>query len=292
MSAVSSASPSRRRTAAVRTATLPLALVGTSALLAFVAAALGLLLPEAYAGARSTAPMLRGYDLVTAVVVAPALAIATVRARRGSRLAHLVVAASLAALVYTYAFFVLGTGFTALFLLHLAVFTTALGALVLVLVRVDVGAAAERAAHVPVWPAAAALGLLAVALGGMWTAAVIATAINGAVPVGSALVETAEIVHLSVVLDLGVQVPLYATAAALVLRRTGWGYVLAFVALAAGIPVQIAYLAAMPLQVAAGVPEAVPFDPLEPVIVAVYVAGLVPLLRRVPTSGRRPPHEA
>lgn len=80
------------------------------------------------------------------------------------------------------------------------------------------------------------------------------------------------------VLDLAVQVPLYAAAAVLVWRRIGWGYVLAFVALVSGIPEQLSYLAAMPLQVSADVPEAVSLEPLEPVILAMYVLGLVVLL--------------
>jgi len=36
----------------------------------------------------------------------------------------------------------------------------------------------------------------------------------------------------------------------------------------------------MPFRVAGGVPGAVPFDPLGPVILAVYLGGLVPLLGR------------
>lgn len=278
MPAMSQAPPASRRTTEGQGRGFPVFLASTVAVLAAGAALCGLLLDDIYTGAGSTAQMFRGYDLVTAILIAPALVMAVARARRGSLVGHLAAAALLAALVYTYAFYIFGSGFNDLFLLHLGVFSTALAALVLALARIDVEAAAQLAARARVWPAAAALALLAVSLGGMWVAAAVTNAVDGAVPAGSALVETVGTVHLSVVLDLGVQVPLYAAAAVLVWRRTGWGYVLAFVALASGIPVQFAYLVAMPFQAVAGVPGAVTFDPFEPVILAVYVAGLASLL--------------
>jgi hypothetical protein len=84
-------------------------------------------------------------------------------------------------------------------------------------------------------------------------------------------VESTTLIHTSAVLDLAVQVPLYAVGAVLLWRRSAWGYVLAFVALLSGIPEQISYLVGMPFQVWAGVPGAVAFDPLEPVIAGLYV---------------------
>ncbi len=262
-------------------------LVWVVAALALAAAVPGLVIDGIYAGPRSTAEILRGYDLVTAVLVVPALGVAALQARRGSLPGHLVTAGLLADLVYGYAFYVFGTGFNALFLLHIVLFSAGLTALVLTVAGLDVGAVAEWFRGIRhVWPAAVALGLLAVSLGGMWISAGVTNAVTGTVPPGSAMVETDQIIHLSMVLDLAIQVPLYAAAAVLVWRRTGWGYVLAFVALVSGIPEQLSYLAAMPLQVIAGVPEAVPLEPLEPVILAMYVLGLVMLL------GGRPRHAA
>jgi hypothetical protein len=64
--------------------------------------------------------------------------------------------------------------------------------------------------------------------------------------------------------------------------------VLAAVALFAGLLHQVSYVVAMPFQVAADIPGAVSYDPGEPVIVLLYVAGAVLLLRgaRLPETGR------
>ena len=176
-----------------------------------------------------------------------------------------------------------GAGFNVLFLLHIALFSASLTALVLTIAGLHMVAVAEWFRGIRhVWPAAVALGLLAVSLGGMWISAGAINAVTGTVPAGSAMVETDQIIDLSMVLDLAVQVPLYAAAAGLVWCRTGWGYLLAFVALVSGIPEQLGYLVTMPLQVMASVPQAVPLEPLEPVILAMYVLGLVVLL-----AGRR-----
>lgn len=254
-------------------------LVWIAAALALAAALAGLLLDDVYTGATSTAQILRGYDLATAVLVVPALTVAAGYLRRGSLLGRLVTAGLLADLVYSYAFFVFGTSFNDLFLLHLAVFSASLTALVLTVAGADLDAVAKRLqAPTRVWPAAAGLALLALSLGGMWISAALVNAVNETIPAGSRLVETTTVVHLGMALDLAVQVPLYAVAAVLLWRRSAWGYVLAFVALLSGIPEQVSYLVAMPLQVMAGVRGAVAFDPLEPVILVVYALGLVVLL--------------
>jgi hypothetical protein len=264
---------------AVRTGNKVAELVWVAAALALAAALAGLLLDGVYTGAGSTAQILRGYDVATAVLVVPGLSVAAGYLRAGSLLGRLVSAGLLADLVYSYAFYVFGTPFNDLFLLHLGVFSASLTALVLTVAGADLDAVATRF-HAPTraWPAAATLALLALSLGAMWISAAIVNAVNQRIPAGSRLVETTEVVHLGMALDVAVQVPLYAAAAVLLWRRSAWGYVLAFVALLSGIPEQVSYLVAMPLQVMAGVPGAVAFDPLEPVILAVYALGLVMLL--------------
>lgn len=252
------------------------------------AAVTGLLAEGVYAGTRPTAEMLRGYDLVTALVVVPALATAARRAWHGSVLAHLTLASLLGYVVYTYAYYLFGTGFNDLFLLHGAVFATGLIALGLTLASLDLSALAKRFdSRTRVRTIAGILGVLAAALGGMWVYLAVDNAVTGDVPTGSMLVETAAIVHLGMALDLTLLVPLYAAAALQLWRRTPWGYALAGLALFAGLLHQLSYLVAMPFQVAADVPGAVAYDPGEPVIVLLYLTASVLLLH-----GARPRKEA
>lgn len=252
----------------------------TTALLALIAAGAGLLVDDVYDGAASTAAMLRGYDLVTAAVAVPALACATWLAHDGSVRARLTSASLVAYLVYTYAYYLFGTGFNDLFLLHALVLATALISLILHLTGVGTDAVARQRAGGRTRGAAIVLGALAVGLGGMWVYFALHNAITGEVPAGSQLVETTAIVHLGMALDLTLLVPLYAAAAVLLWRGAAWGYVLGTISLVAGVLHQVSYLVAMPFQVAADVPGAVSSDPGEPVVVLAYLLGLFLLLRR------------
>lgn len=246
----------------------------------------GLLIDGLYGEPASTASMLRGFDLVTLVVVAPLLAGALVWARRGSLRAWLLWMGVLAAVVYAYAYYLFGAGFNGAFLLHVAVFSAALFALVLGLSAGRVDSVAEAVGgRVPVRLIGGLLAFLAVGLGGMWIFHALSFAVTGRVPEGSALVETPAVVHLGIALDLAVLVPAYALAAGLLWRRTPWGYVLAGLMLVSGSVQQLAYLAAMPFQVAADVPGATGWDPWEPLIAAVFLGAAAALLagiRRLP----------
>ncbi|WP_199511662.1 hypothetical protein [Nucisporomicrobium flavum] len=252
-------------------------LAASAGALALTATLAGLLVDDVYAGDVSTAEMFRGFDLVTAMAVVPGLAWAMHLARNGSARARLIVTGLLAYLIYTYAYYLFGTGFNDLFLLHVAVFAAALPAFTLSLVTADAGPAAERSGSRVI---AGILGALAVALGGMWVYLAASNAATGGVPAGSRLVETDTVVHLGMALDLSLLVPLYATTAVLLWRRMRWGSVLAAVALVAGLLHQVDYIVAMPFQVAADVPGAVPYDPAEPVIVLLYLVATALLFRR------------
>ena len=257
------------------------------AALALAASLVGLVADGIYAGAASTAEMLRGFDVVTAIVVVPSLVVAGHLARRGSVAARLVTAGLLAYLVYTYAYYLFGTGFNDLFLLHAAVFASALFALLLAITTIDVTSTTVRfRPDTRARSIAGILGVLAVGLGAMWVYVAVSNAVTGRVPAGSQLVETDTVVHLGMALDLALLVPLYAAAAALLWRHAAWGCVLAAVALIAGVLHQLSYIVAMPFQVAAGVPGAVSYDPIEPVIVLLYLVATALLLhgaRRAPT---------
>jgi hypothetical protein len=236
--------------------------------------------------------MLRGYDLVTLAVALPVLLWASTGVRRTTWPGRLTAAAVLAYLGYTYAYHLLGNGFTDLLLLHLAVIVGSITALTRMLGTLSrIGSGATRSPTACSSPraargAATTLGVLAAALGGMWVSVCLMYAVTGNLPEGSLLVETDQVVQLGIVLDLAVLVPLYGTAATLLWRGRWWGVVLGAIALVAGLLHQVSYLVALVFQDLAGVPGAVPFDPFEPVIVGLYVAGAVLLFRGLGRSGR------
>jgi len=240
--------------------------------------------------------MLRGYDLITLVVVVPVLALAQLWARRGSDRAQLLWAGMLAYLAYTYAYYLFGTSFNDLFLLHAVVFGGSLFALVLTVSALDVPAiGAGFGLRTPRRLISAVLGLLAAGLGGMWVYYSVRFAVTREVPAGSALVEPDHVVHLGIALDLALLVPAYALAAVLLWRGIAAGFVLASVALVSGSLHQVSYMVALPFQAAADVPGAVAFDPLEPAIALLFGVATALLLGG---AGRRhgegdptePPH--
>jgi hypothetical protein len=251
-----------------------------------VAAASGLLLTDVYPEAAGTEAMLRGYDLLTLVVVVPGLAVALLAQRRGPHVpAELFEVSLLAYLVYTYAYHLLGIGFTDLMLLHAAVLASGLITLVLTLARIDTAAVATAfGPRTRPRLAGGILGVLAVALAAMWVGWSLHNAVTGEIPPGSALVESETIVHLGIVLDLTLLVPLYACAAVLLWRRVAWGLVLGVLAAVAGLLHQVSYLLAMLAQYAADVPGAVAFDPGEPIIIVLYAVAAAALLLGLPDS--------
>lgn len=254
--------------------------------LVLTASAAGLLGNGIYgADAASTTATLGAYDLVTAVVIVPLLALSLRFARRGSAHARLLCVSLLAYLLYTYAYYVFGTALGGLLVMHTAIIATVLIAFCGQLAGLDVAAFEHRLQHrARNRGAAAVLGLLAAALGGMWIYTWLDAAASGTVPIGSLLVETDVIIQLATVLDLGLLVPLYTAAAVLLVRRSTWGYVLGVIALVAGVLHQVSYVVAMPAPVAAGIPGAVAYDPTEPIIASIYLLGAFLLLRR----NRRP----
>jgi hypothetical protein len=247
---------------------------------AMVAAGLGLLLDGVYGSDEATVQMLRGFDAVTLLVIGPSLLLAVRSDRHGSTRGRLLAASLLAYLGYTYLYYLLGAGFTDLMLLHAPLLTTTLVALVLTLRDLPVPSLGDRATGGGARVAAGVLALLAVSLGAMWTYAVVAHAVDGTLPAGSSLVESGTMVHLGIVLDLSLLVPLYAAAAVLLWRRRAWGVVLGALALVAGTLHQVSYVVALLFQYAADVPGSVPMDPVEPVILLLFGTATVLLLRR------------
>lgn len=248
-------------------------------LLVLLASLGGLLIDGVYGEPASVAEMLRGYDLTTLLLAVPGLVLCQLWARRHSDRAQLVWLGLLAYLVYIYAYYLFGTSFNALFLLHVLVFAGSLGALLVASLALDThGIATRFARRTPRRSVSAVLGLLAAALGGLWVYWSIRTVTTGQVPPGSALVEPDVVVHLGVALDLAVLVPAYAVAAVLLWRGVAAGYLLAAALLVSSTLHQVSYMVALGFQAMAGVPGAVAFDPVEPLIAALCAVSTVVLL--------------
>jgi hypothetical protein len=273
---VQAPTPPRRGTGSVHQS-----LAAGVAVTAMLAAVVGLAFGHLYGNDQSTVQMLRGFDAVTLVVIGPSLLLALRAERRGSETGSLVVSSLLAYLAYTWAYHLLGAGFTDVLLVHAALFSTTLVALGLSLRGVVSATLVERVERAEVRIPAAVLGLLAVALAAMWGFACVAYAVDGTVPAGSSLVESDTVVHLGIVLDLTMLVPLYAVAAVLLWRRRAVGFVLAVLALVAGTLHQVSYVVALLFQSAADVPGSVVMDPVEPVILLLYGVATAVLLRPV-----------
>ena len=259
-------------------ADLLLAIAATS--LFVLASLLGLLRDGIYQDTAPVATMLRGYDLITLVLVVPTLGVTLLHRVRDRPRALLLRIGLLAFGVYNYALYLFGTEFNAVLLVHIGAFTLALYALIVSLVRLDVAnLAAQLRPRTPVRTVAAILLVLAVGLGGMWIAGAVDFALTGRLPEeGSQLVLPISWTHLAYVLDLALLVPGYALAAVLLWRRRPWGYPLATMLLVAGVVSQVAYMAALIFQASAGVPGAVAFDPIEPAIALIYLAATAGML--------------
>lgn len=258
---------------------LAVAVVGLLA----VSSLAGLLVDGLYRESPEVVAIFRGYDLATLVAAVPLLAITLIPPLRASSRARLVTAGVLVFVVYDYAYYVFGTAFNDLFLLHVAVFSTALFALILTVLSLsgtDIttwlpGRSSARAVAV-------ILGLLAVSLAGLWVSGALGFAFNGTMPDdGNALISPIELTHLGYAMDLALLVPTYALAAVWLWRRRPGGHVLGAVVLIGGALTQVTYVAGLVFQSRADVPGAVTFDPFAPVIFGLYVLGAALLLKDI-----------
>jgi hypothetical protein len=263
--------PAPPRSAAAATAARWLT-AAAAALMAGASAA-GLWAPGLYTDSAAVEAMFRGFDLVTLVVVAPLLAATLLPGWRDRPAGQLSRLSLLAYCIYNYAYYLFGAQLNAALLVHVATFTTSLYALVLSLVALDI---AELAGHfrrrTPVRAVAVIILLLALPLAAFQISGLAGFALTGTVPgEPSQLVVPLEFTRLGAVLDLSLLVPAYLLAAAWLWRRRAWGFLLATVVLVAGALHQVSYVTAMLFQLAADVPGAA-FDPVEPAIVALFVA--------------------
>ena len=177
---------------------------------------------EVFNGALAEA---RGWSLVTLAIALPLLAFSLRAARKGSQSGHLAWVGTLAYLVYTYLEFAVSPPFSALYLLYVVAFASAIPALVMGVLAVDAAALERKLGDALPRRSIAAFGLtLGVLLTLAWLKGILARTVAGEFGWPSGVDAIGHVVH---ALDLGLQVPLGIATGLLLLRRRPGGAVLA-----------------------------------------------------------------
>jgi hypothetical protein len=256
-----------------------LVLSAVAAALTATAGLAGLLVDGVYGDVAVVTAVARGSDLAAVAVGVPLLVFALAGTIRGSTRAQLAWLGMLAYLVYDYAYYVYGSTFNDLFLLHVAILVTSAFALGLALIDLDISTVGQRT---PVRWVSGLLMLLGGSIILMWAYNSVAFAITGRPPT-DALPVPPDRVHLGYAIDLTLFGPIAVLAAVLLWRRTAWGHVLGVVvSLFAGV-YQLNYLAARYL-VADGGSR---FDWLGVVMAAGLLAAAAVLLLHTPGRPER-----
>jgi hypothetical protein len=243
-----------------------------------VASVAGLLAGDLYRDGAWAREAARGGDLVTLVLAAPLLVVSLLLTWRGSRRAEPVWIGMLVYGTYAYAYYVFGSAFNDLFLVHIGVFSASVFGLVCALTSADIGALWHglRGARSARW-VGAFLVLVGIAQGGLWIFVVARNAVTGEVlhdiPVRGQ--------HLVFALDLSLLVPALVVAGALLFRRRPLGFVLGAAMAVFGAAYQANLMVASAFQDAADVRGVAAFAPESVFLTAAFaVAALLMLIPR------------
>lgn len=244
-----------------------LSTVGVAALAA-AETLLGLLVEGFYRDPQALRVQAYGQDLVTLVVVLPALLVGLRLARRGSLRGAFLWLGALGYLAYTYAVYAVITEFNPFFLGYVALFGLSLFTFVAGLLGVDAEAVGRQlAGRLPVRLVAGYFAAMGTIVALLWLAEAVPATLSGTKPPSVAAVGLpANVVH---VLDLGVVIPAVFLTAWWLVRGRAWGTVLAGVLFVKLVSIGLAVLAMIAWMAASG-------DPAAPAEVAVF--GLVTLV--------------
>ena len=199
-----------------------------------------------------------GWDLVTLLVIVPALAFTMPSLWRGTLRATLLASGLLVYFLYQYAEYAMALAYGPLFPVYVAIVATSVSGLALLLSRVDVASLPARFG--PRFPRRAMIGFglyMAILLAGIWVPLIARTFTETSVPQlfgGTTLVVQA--------FDLGFLVPLGLFTAVTVYRRLPVGYLLSAVVIVKGASIALGIAAMLVVEwVTTGEPQ------LPPVIV-------------------------
>lgn len=190
-------------------------------LLMAVESALGFFVHGLYQEETWGVAALRGNDLVTLVLVTPALAVAVARGRRSPRW-QLVWLGGLFYSIYNFAYYAFGAAFNDVFLLHVATMALSIAALVALVPALDPSAVKpdlvpRRADR---W-VAAYMCFIGAALISAWGGLSLRFAVTGELPHD---VMPASAVHLVYALDMSLLAPAFLAGGILLWQRRAWGY--------------------------------------------------------------------
>jgi hypothetical protein len=198
------------------------ALSGVIAILMIATSMAGLMIDGLYRDGPWAREAFRGGDLTTLVLAAPVLVWSLILTIRGSLRSQAVWIGTLSYGVYNYAYYVFGSAFNDVFLLHIGLLTLSLWATTLAVASVDVRAVAtafpvERTTS---W-VGAFLAVVGLGLGGLWAVLAIRFALTGELMANV----PADGLHLVFAIDLALLVPALVVAGVLLWRRTPVGIV-------------------------------------------------------------------
>lgn len=243
------------------------------------ASLMGLLAHGLYAETTWAREALRGGDLVTLTVVVPLLIAALLFVHRGSRRAEALWMGILAYAAYDYAYYVFGATFNDAFILHIALLSLSVFALICALPNLDRHAIANRLwSDRPARWAGWFLAIVGVVQGLLWVVVIVRNAITGAViehiPVAGQ--------HLVFALDLSLLVPSLVASGVLLARRAPIGFLAGTAMAVMGAAYQLNLMVGGAFQARANVPGVTAFPPEGLVLTAGFIVAGVVLLRGQP----------
>lgn len=200
------------------------------AVLMALQAGTGLLWPAIYRDSNWMTAAWFGNDIVTLCFAVPLLVWALFAERKGSRRAELVWYAMLGYAVYNYGFYLFGAAINLHFPVYVALFALPVFTLILLLGRLDPAeVAADFVPQTPINWVGGYMFFTGAGLALAWIAQWLNFMLTGATPdIGE------EAFKLVAAMDLSFMVPWFIVGAAMLVKNTPWGYVIAPIIIAKG----------------------------------------------------------
>lgn len=250
------------------------------AILLLIAAGSGVLIHGIYHDAPYFTAQARGQDLISLVLVLPALIVTTFLARRGSLRAWAIWIGVLVYLVYTYVVAALDVQFNAFFLVYVALLGCSLYALIgglATINRTEIKACFTT--KTPVKAVSIYLAVLAILFYLLWLREVVPAWIAGKIP--QSIQDNGTPTNAIHVLDMAWMLPAFGITAGSLWRKQALGYTLAGALLSYGVLLMSAILGMVVFMLREGFPVAAPQVVIFGAILALNLGMLVGYLKGI-----------